>query len=75
MQKTGRRISLFRTAGRNKQMKNTYWSPRPEARHHFHLYAEKNPMSSQEATTCSEPPAQSHCPDHATQKETERRIL
>ena len=41
LQKAGRRISLFRTAGRNRQMKNSYWSPRPEARPHLHLYAER----------------------------------
>ena len=32
LQRAGRRISLFRTAGRPSQMKNSHWSPRPEAR-------------------------------------------
>ena len=41
LQKAGRRISLFRTAGRNRQMKNSYWPPRPEARHHLHLHPER----------------------------------
>ena len=46
LQKAGRRISLFRTAGRNRQMRNSHWSPRPEARPHLPLHAErKNPLS------------------------------
>ena len=32
LQRTGRRISLFRTSGRPRQMRNSHWSPRPEAR-------------------------------------------
>ena len=32
--KAGRRISLFRTAGRPRQRWNSHWSPRPEARCH-----------------------------------------
>ena len=32
LQRAGRRISLFRTAGRPRQMNNSHWSPRPEAR-------------------------------------------
>ena len=32
--KAGRRISLFRTAGRPRQRWNNHWSPRPEARCH-----------------------------------------
>ena len=58
LQKAGRRISLFRTAGRNKQMKNSYWSPRPEARHHLHLYAERRTPSPHK----KQQPAQDHQP-------------
>ena len=32
LQRAGRRISLFRTSGRTRQMNNSHWSPRPEAR-------------------------------------------
>ena len=63
MQKAGRRISLFRTAGRNKQMKNSYWSPRTEARHHLHLYAERRTPSPYK----KQQPAQDHQPNHTAQ--------
>ena len=61
LQKTGRRISLFRTAGRSKQMKNSYWSPRPEARYQFHSYAERTPSPHKK-----QQPAQDHQPSHTT---------
>ena len=63
LQKAGRRISLFRTAGRNKQMKNRCWSPRPEARHHLHLYAERRIPSPHK----KQQPAQDHQPSHTAQ--------
>ena len=63
LQKAGRRISLFRTAGRSKQMKNRCWSPRPEARHHLHLYAERRTPSPHK----KQQPVQDHQPSHTTQ--------
>ena len=63
LQKTGRRISLFRTAGRNRQMRNSHWSPRPEARPHLHLYAERRTPSPHK----KQPLAQGHQPNHTAQ--------
>ena len=63
LQKAGRRISLFRTAGRSKQMKNRYWSPRPEARHQLHCYAERRTPSPHN----KQQPVQDHQPSHTTQ--------
>ena len=63
LQKAGRRISLLRTAGRNRQMKNSYWSPRPEARHHLHLYSERRTPSPHK----KQQPAQGHQPNHTAQ--------
>ena len=45
LQKAGRRISLFRTAGRPRQMRNSHWSPRPEARCHTHHHPERRTPS------------------------------
>ena len=63
LQKAGRRISLFRTAGRNRQMRNSHWSPRPETRPHLHLHAERrtpSPHKKQQST-------ESHQPNHTAQ--------
>ena len=45
LQKAGRRISLFRTAGKPRQMRNSHWSPRPEGRCHVHPYSERRTPS------------------------------
>ena len=45
LQKAGRRISLFRTAGEPGQMRNSHWSPRQEARCHVHPYSERRTPS------------------------------
>ena len=44
-------------------MKNRCWSPRPEGRHHLHLYAEKRTPSPHR----KQQPDQDHQPSHATQ--------
>ena len=69
LQKAGRRISLFRTAGTNKQMKNSYWSPRPEARQHLHLYAERRTPSPYK----KQQPAQVHQSNHTAQTLLQKR--
>ena len=62
LQEAGRRISLFRTAGRSKQMKNSCWSSRPEARHQFYSYTERRIPSSHK----KQQPAQDHQPSYTT---------
>ena len=44
-------------------MKNSYWSPRPEARHHFHLHAERRTPSPHK----KQQPAQDHQLSHTAQ--------
>ena len=64
LQKAGRRISLFRTAGRSKQIKNRCWSPRPEAQTPVStLYAERRTPSPHK----KQQPAQDHQPSHTAQ--------
>ena len=63
LQKAGRRISLFRTAGRSKQIKNRYCSPRPEARHQSHSYAKRRTPSPPK----KQQPVQDYQPSHTTQ--------
>ena len=47
--KAGRRISLFRTAGRPRQRWNSHWSPRPEARCHTHHPERRTPSPTKQA--------------------------
>ena len=63
LQKAGRKISLFRTAGRPRQTRNSHWSPRPEARCQAHPYSERrtpSPDKKQQA-------AQGHRPNQSAQ--------
>ena len=43
-QKATRRISLHQTAGRSRQQKDKYWSPRPETIHQVHPYSGKSSL-------------------------------
>ena len=45
LQKAGRRISLFSTAGKTRQRWNSHWSPRPEARCQTHHHPESRTPS------------------------------
>ena len=63
LQKAGRRISLFRTAGKPRQMRNSHWSPRPEARPHVHPYSERRTPSPHK----KQQSAQGHQPNHSAQ--------
>ena len=49
LQKAGRRISLFRTAGKARQRWNSHWSPRPEARCHTYHPARRTPSPTKQA--------------------------
>ena len=55
LQKAGRRISLFRTAGRPRQMRNSHWSPRPEARCQTHHYPERMPSPDKKQQAAQDP--------------------
>ena len=56
LQKADRRISLFRTAGRPRQMRNSHWSPRPEARCQTHHYSERRtPSPDKKQQTAQDP--------------------
>ena len=63
LQKAGRRISLFRTAGKLRQMRNSHWSPRPEGRCHAHPYSERRTPSPDK----KQQTAQGHKPNHSAQ--------
>ena len=63
LQKAGRRISLFRTAGKPRQMRNSHWSPRPEGRCHAHPYSERRTPSPHKKKQS----AQGHQPNHSAQ--------
>ena len=49
LQKAGRRISLFRTAGRPRQRWNSHWSPRPETRCHTYHPERRTPSPTKQA--------------------------
>ena len=55
LQKAGRRISLFRTAGRPRQGWNSHWSPRPEARCHTPHHERRTPSPTKQAAQDSRP--------------------
>ena len=55
MQKAGRRISLFRTSGRPRQMRNSHWSPRPEARCHTPHPYRRTPSPTKQAAKYPRP--------------------
>ena len=55
MQKAGRRISLFRTSGRPRQMRSSHWSPRPEARCHTPHPYRRTPSPTKQAAKYSRP--------------------
>ena len=55
MQKEGRRISLFKTSGRPRQMRNGHWSPRPEARCHTPHPYRRTPSPTKQAARYSRP--------------------
>ena len=55
MQKAGRRISLFRTSGRSRQMRNSHWSPRPEARCHTPHSYRRTPSPTKQAAKYPRP--------------------
>ena len=55
LQKAGRRISLFRTAGRPRQMRNSHWSPRPEARCQTHYPERRTPSPDKKQPAVQDP--------------------
>ena len=72
LQKAGRRISLFRTAGRPRQMRNSHWSPRPEARCQTHHYPERRTPSPDKKQQAAQDPRPSQFAQALMTKKRER---